>query len=51
MAVGAETGVFANAVFVYYAKGSEGLEDRVVVGGEGEGVEGVAEGGEWRGSV
>lgn len=39
--VGAEARAALDAVFVDDAQGAEGCEARVVVGGEGEGVEGV----------
>lgn len=39
--MGAEARAFFYAVFVDHAEGAEGLVAGVVVGGEGEGVEGV----------
>lgn len=39
--VGAEAGAAFDAVFVDDSQGAEGLVFGVVVGGEGEGVEGV----------
>lgn len=41
MAVGAEARAALDAVFVYYAQGPKVFVLRVVIAGEGEGVEGV----------